>query len=116
MHFQTPRQPPYWPALVVPLAVYLLVFLVIPFLNIILLSFYTYSPTRIWIAEPTTANYIDLLDASFMTVLLRTLRLGLVCTVVCVLFGYPLAYFLARAERRVALVGLFFLVMPLMVS
>jgi ABC-type spermidine/putrescine transport system permease subunit I len=110
------RHRPYWTALVVPLALYLLVFLVIPFINIIVLSFYTYSPTRIWIAEPTTANYIDLLDASFMTVLLRTLRLGLVCTVVCVLFGYPLAYFLARTERRVALIGLFFLVMPLMVS
>jgi ABC-type spermidine/putrescine transport system permease subunit I len=110
------RQRPYWAALVLPLALYLLVFLVIPFANIIVLSFYTYSPTRIWIPELTTANYVDLLDASFLTVLLRTLRLGLVCTVICVLFGYPLAYFLARAGRRVALIGLFFLVMPLMVS
>jgi ABC-type spermidine/putrescine transport system permease subunit I len=110
------RQRPYWTALVLPLALYLLVFLVIPFINIIALSFYTYSPTRIWTPELTTANYVDLLDASFLTVLLRTLRLGLVCTVICVLFGYPLAYFLARAGRRVALIGLFFLVMPLMVS
>ena len=47
---------------------------------------------------------------------LRMLRLGAVCTVICVLFGYPLAYFLARASRRIALIGLFFLVMPLMVS
>ena len=110
------RQRPYWAALVLPLALYLLVFLVIPFVNIIVLSFYTYSPTRILTPELTTANYVDLLDASFLTVLLRTLRLGLVCTVICVLFGYPLAYFLARAGRRVALIGLFFLVMPLMVS
>jgi putative spermidine/putrescine transport system permease protein len=116
MNPEPQRRRPYWTVLVVPLALYLVVFLVIPFLNIVLLSFYTYSPTRIWTAEPTTANYIDLLDASFMTVLLRTLRLGLVCTVVCALFGYPLAYFLARTERRVALIGLFFLVMPLMVS
>jgi putative spermidine/putrescine transport system permease protein len=95
---------------------YLLVFLVIPFIHIIVLSFYTYSPTRIWTPELTTANYVALADASFLTVLLRTLRLGLVSTLICVLFGYPLAYFLARAERRVALIGLFFLVMPLMVS
>jgi ABC-type spermidine/putrescine transport system permease subunit I len=116
MNKASQRQRPYWTALVLPLALYLLVFLVIPFANIIVLSFYTYSPTRIWIPELTTANYVDLLDASFLTVLLRTLRLGLVCTVICVLFGYPLAYFLARAGRRVALIGLFFLVMPLMVS
>ena len=107
---------PYWTALVLPLALYLLVFLVIPFANIIVLSFYTYSPTRIWTPDFTTANYTDLIDAAFLTVLLRTLRLGLVCTVICVLFGYPLAYFLARANRRVAMIGLFFLVMPLMVS
>jgi ABC-type spermidine/putrescine transport system permease subunit I len=110
------RKRPYWAALVLPLVLYLLVFLVIPFLHIIVLSFYTHSPTRIWTPELTTANYVDLADASFLTVLVRTLRLGLISTLICVLFGYPLAYFLARAERRVALIGLFFLVMPLMVS
>jgi len=116
MTVSQPRQRPYWVALVGPLGLYLVVFLVIPFINIIVLSFYTHSPTRIWTTELTIANYIDLMDASFMTVLLRTLRLGGVCTVICVLFGYPLAYFLARASRRTALIGLFFLVMPLMVS
>ena len=110
------RQPPYGTALVLPLALYLAVFLVIPFANIVALSFYTHSPTRIFTPEPTFANYAELLDAWFLTVLLRTLRLGLFSTLICVLFGYPLAYFLARAERRVALIGLFFLVMPLMVS
>src|SRR5262245_66108317 len=109
-------QRPYWISLVVPLGLYLIVFLVIPFINIIALSFYTHSPTRIWTTELTIAYYTDLLDASFVTVLVRTLRLGAVCTAICVLFGYPLAYFLARASRRTALIGLFFLVMPLMVS
>ena len=112
----SPRRPPFGTALVLPLALYLVVFLVIPFANIVALSFYTHSPTRIFTTEPTLANYLALLDAWFLTVLLRTLRLGLLCTLICVLFGYPLAYFLARAERRLALIGLFFLVMPLMVS
>jgi putative spermidine/putrescine transport system permease protein len=107
---------PYWAALILPLALYLLIFLVIPFANIVVLSFFTYSPTRIWTPDLTIANYADLMDGAFLTVLLRTLRLGLVSTVICVLFGYPLAYFLARAGRRVAMIGVFFLVMPLMVS
>lgn len=109
-------QRPWWLSLTLPLALYLAAFLVIPFINIVVLSFYTYSPTRIWTPELTTANYLALVDGTFGTVLLRTLRLGLVCTVLCVLFGYPLAYFLARAPRRVATVGLFLLVTPLMVS
>jgi putative spermidine/putrescine transport system permease protein len=109
-------KPRYWVALTLPLALYLAVFLVIPFINIIILSFYTYSPTRIWTPDLTTANYLALADGTFLTVLARTLRLGLLCTAVCVFFGYPLAYFLARAERRVAIFGLFLLVTPLMVS
>jgi putative spermidine/putrescine transport system permease protein len=107
---------PYWLALLLPLALYLVVFLVIPFANIIVLSFYTYSPTRIWTPELTTANYQGLADAAFLAVLMRTLRLGLVSTLLCVVFGYPLAYFLARAPRRIATIGVFLLVIPLMVS
>src|SRR3954471_22656523 len=99
----TPARKPFWAILVLPLALYLAIFLVIPFINIIVLSFYTYSPTRIWIPETTNANYLAIADTAFLTVLLRTLRLGLLCTVICVFFGYPLAYFLARAERRVAM-------------
>src|ERR1700712_4998094 len=110
------KRPPYWAILTLPLALYLTIFLVIPFVNIVVLSFYTYSPTRIWVPELTSANYVALADGTFLTVLLRTLRLGLFCTVICVVFGYPLAYFLARAERRVAMIGLFLLVTPLMVS
>jgi putative spermidine/putrescine transport system permease protein len=109
-------QRPYWAILTLPLALYLAIFLVIPFVNIVVLSFYTYSPTRIWVPELTTANYLALVDGTFVTVLLRTLRLGLYCTVICTAFGYPLAYFLARADRRVATIGLFLLVTPLMVS
>jgi putative spermidine/putrescine transport system permease protein len=109
-------QRPYWMSFVLPLALYLAVFLVIPFINIVMLSFYTYSPTRIWTPDLTFANYAALADGTFLTVLARTLRLGLICTAICVFFGYPLAWFLARAERRVAMIGLFLLVTPLMVS
>jgi ABC-type spermidine/putrescine transport system permease subunit I len=112
----TTSRRPAWLILVLPLGLYLVVFLVVPFANIIVLSFYTYSPTRIWTPDLTVANYQTLVDGAFLTVLVRTLRLGLVATAMCVVFGYPLAYFLARAPRRVAAIGLFLLVIPLMVS
>jgi ABC-type spermidine/putrescine transport system permease subunit I len=44
------------------------------------------------------------------------LRLALITTVVCVVFGYPLAYWLARARPAIQTLGLFLLIMPLMVS
>ncbi|MGH7070066.1 MAG: ABC transporter permease [Acetobacteraceae bacterium] len=102
--------------LLVPLSLLFLFFLVAPFLNIVVMSFYTYSPIKIWVPHLTTANYLGLAQGGFGSVLLRTMRIGLICTLVCAFFGYPVAYFLARTRPAVRAVCLFLLLMPLMVS
>jgi ABC-type spermidine/putrescine transport system permease subunit I len=99
-----------------PYGLYLLVFLVLPFANVALLSVYLHSPTKIAIAEFTTANYSKLWELYYANLFFRTLRLSLAVTVVCVALGYPLAYLLARARPRIMTLGLFLLIMPLMVS
>lgn len=99
-----------------PLALFLFAFIVLPFLNILLLSFYTYSPTRIFTPDLTTENYTKLFATTFPATLLRTVRIGLVTTALCALFGYPLAYCLARSEPRAKALGMFLLIIPLMVS
>lgn len=110
-------QPPtYWVLFVGPYGLYLLVFLVLPFANVALLSVYLHSPTKIAIAEFTTANYSKLWELYYANLFFRTLRLSLAVTVVCVALGYPLAYLLARARPRIMTLGLFLLIMPLMVS
>ena len=110
-----PRSP-YWALFVGPYGIYLLVFLVLPFANVALLSVYRHSPTKIAVAEFTGANYAKLWEVYYATLFLRTLRLSLIVTGVCVVLGYPLAYFLARSTSRVMTLGLFLLIMPLMVS
>jgi len=107
---------PYWVLFVGPYGLYLLVFLVLPFANVALLSVYLHSPTKIAIAEFTTANYAKLWELYYANLFFRTLRLSLAVTVVCVALGYPLAYLLARARPRIMTLGLFLLIMPLMVS
>ncbi len=110
------RPSPYWVLFVGPYGLYLLVFLVLPFANVALLSVYLHSPTKIAIAEFTTANYSKLWELYYANLFFRTLRLSLVVTVVCVALGYPLADVLARARPRIMTLGLFLLIMPLMVS
>jgi len=110
------RPSPYWALFVGPYGLYLLVFLVLPFANVALLSVYLHSPTKIAIAEFTTADYSKLWELYYANLFFRTLRLSLVVTVVCVALGYPLAYLLARARPRIMTLGLFLLIMPLMVS
>ena len=107
---------PYWALFVGPYGAYLLVFLVLPFLNVALLSVYLHSPTKIAVAEFTATNYAKLWEVYYATLFLRTLRLSLVVTIVCAVLGYPVAYFLARSTSRVMTVGLFLLIMPLLVS
>jgi ABC-type spermidine/putrescine transport system permease subunit I len=107
---------PYWVLFVGPYGLYLLVFLVLPFANVALLSVYLHSPTKIAIAEFTTANYSKLWELYYANLFFRTLRLSLAVTLVCVALGYPLAYLLARARPRIMTLGLFLLIMPLMVS
>jgi ABC-type spermidine/putrescine transport system permease subunit I len=110
------RARPIWALLVGPYALYLLVLLIVPFVNVALFSVHVYSPTKIVLPELTLANYVKIFDPYYARLFGRTLKLGLITTAICVVLGYPLAYFLARARPRVLTLGLFLLIMPLMVS
>jgi ABC-type spermidine/putrescine transport system permease subunit I len=110
------RASPYWPLFIGPYGLYLLLFLVLPFLNVALLSVYVHSPTKIAIAQFTGANYAKLWELYYAALFWRTLRLSLIVTGLCAVLGYPLAYFLARSRPRVTTLGLFLLIVPLMVS
>jgi ABC-type spermidine/putrescine transport system permease subunit I len=87
-----------------------------PLLQILTVSLFTYSPTRIWIPEPTLANYRRLADPYYLAVSWTTVKIGLLTTLACIVLGYPLAYFLARTRSRLVGLYLFLLVTPLMVS
>src|SRR5205814_8698516 len=79
-------------------------------------SVHPYSPTKVFLPGLTFANYLKIFDPYYLRLFGRTLRLGLITMAVCVVLGYPLAYFLARSRPRVQALGLFLLIMPLMVS
>jgi putative spermidine/putrescine transport system permease protein len=110
------RASPVWVGLAAPYAVFLLLLLIVPFVNVALYSIHPYSPTKVLLPELTADNYANIFDLYHLRLFGRTLRLGLITTVVCVLLGYPLAYWLARARPRLQTLGLFLLIMPLMVS
>jgi len=105
-----------WALLTGPYALFLLVLLLVPFANIAVYSLHPYSPTKVFLPELTFDNYTRIFDLYYVRLFGRTLRLGLITTAVCVVLGYPLAYFLARARPRAQALGLFLMIMPLMVS
>jgi ABC-type spermidine/putrescine transport system permease subunit I len=111
----SPRRP-FWLLFVGPYGLYLLIFLVVPLAHVTLLSIYTYSPTKIYVPELTTANYMRILDPYYINLFLRTMKIGLFTTIICAALGYPMAYFLARAKPAVMTFGLLLIITPLMVS
>jgi ABC-type spermidine/putrescine transport system permease subunit I len=57
-----------------------------------------------------------LLDGLYLRVLTDTFRIALIVTLISLLLGYPIAYFLASAPPRWAAVGLVFLILPFWTS
>lgn len=107
---------PPWLWLAGPYILALALFLAMPLGNLALLSVFTHSNVTIWKPELTLANYDRILDGFYLYLTYRTLKIGFITTLLCVVLGYPLAYFLARCSHRALSIGLFLLVMPLMVS
>ena len=94
----------------------LTLFLFVPLALIVGLSVLTYSPTKIWLPVLTAVNYQKFFHPYYVGVMWTTIQIGLLTTAACVVLGFPVAYFLARAPARWLGLWLFLLVTPLMVS
>jgi ABC-type spermidine/putrescine transport system permease subunit I len=88
-------------SLLLPSLVLLLVFFTVPLIMIVVFSFYTRDPLGSMIPALTLENYRKFFtEALYQVVLLKSLRFAATATVVTLLLGYPMAYFLARTKSR----------------
>ena len=95
--------------LIAPATLWLFIFLMVPLASILVFSFFS-STGHGMAPEPTIKNYVDyfevegffdpearrfLTSSVFVTTLGTTIRFALTVMVLCLLVGYPIAYFLA---------------------
>lgn len=86
--------------LLVPASLWYLLLLVAPIIIVVVFSFGFSGKTGGYAGGFTTANYADLL-AHNIDPFITSLRLSVVGTILCLLVGLPLAYYIAtRAGRR----------------
>lgn len=105
----------YW--LLYPLLAFVLVVMVIPMAYIAYMSFREFDPIFIVGEAHTLENYVRILtDDYHRGVIYYTLRLAVYVTVITVLLGYPLGYFIARTTPRMRQFFLFIIFLPLMVG
>jgi putative spermidine/putrescine transport system permease protein len=109
--------PSQWSLLVLPALVLVIVFLAVPYFNIVMMSFRQPSTTAPYGPGFTLMNYVKALsDPFYMAVLVRTLVISVAVTVLCLAIAFPVAYHLARTQSRMR--GLLFacILSPLLVS
>jgi spermidine/putrescine transport system permease protein len=88
--------------LLLPASLWYLLLLVAPIIIVIVFSFGESGPTGGYAGGLTSANYADL--AKNVDPFLTSLRLSIFGTILCLLVGLPLAYYIAtRAGRRKSL-------------
>jgi putative spermidine/putrescine transport system permease protein len=99
--------------LVLPLAALFVAFFIAPLCVLLAVSLHADSAQH----ALTAVNYIKFFTDSFnYSILIDTLLLGLKATLLCLLFGYPIAWISARSSPRWQAVLLFIVVLPIMTS
>jgi putative spermidine/putrescine transport system permease protein len=95
--FQNPGFPIGW-MIVVP-SIWLVVFLVLPLISIIVFSFWKFTGYGMS-PDLTLTNYAQFFtSAIYVQTLFTTLRFTVVAMVICLLLGYPIAYFLSMQVK-----------------
>ena len=84
--------------LLAPVTVFYAVFLLLPYAMVLRLSLFRYSAMQLYTSELTIANYVQVVSNPFYLALMaRTIGLGVLVSVICLLLGFPLALKIARS-------------------
>lgn len=78
-----------------PTIAFLIVFFVMPFIITVLYSFGSRDPFGRLILGFSLKHYSRVLDSAIITIMVRSIGIGLLTTVLCLLLGYPMAYYIS---------------------
>lgn len=92
-------------------------FFVVPLIYLLFVSFMTNSETALFELPATLENYTAIFtDSFYLLVIQRTLLATTTVLALCLLLGYPVAFYAARLSPRGRLIMLMAMMVPLMVS
>jgi spermidine/putrescine transport system permease protein len=86
--------------LLAPVTFWLGLFFLVPLLLILAYSFGTSGPYGGITLGFNPGNYLNVFDPLYLEIVARTFVIATVNTLICLLLGYPLAYFIAFKGRR----------------
>ncbi|HPS93272.1 MAG TPA: ABC transporter permease subunit [Deltaproteobacteria bacterium] len=92
------------------------VFVVVPYLFVLVISFFQRDPEQIVAAVFTWQNYKDIFSPVFLVVCWNSLILALGTTIITLLVAYPFAFFLGRIPERIRRILLLLMIIPFWTS
>lgn len=100
-----------------PATVVVVIGLLLPILILFRYSFNKFQPRLMMVEAVTLENYIKFFTDPFYTnIFWTTLRVALLCTLVCLILAFPLSYILARSNSRYKNVLVMLVVLPLFIG
>ncbi|MES1039822.1 ABC transporter permease [Peribacillus simplex] len=97
--------------LLLPGVLFLTIFMIIPILMTIGTTFFNES------GGLSIQGYLDFFqDRYFIEILLTTLRVSLFTTIICILLGFPAAYYISKLKQRKKAIMLLLTIFPLLTS
>ncbi|MFI5015704.1 MAG: ABC transporter permease [Hyphomicrobiales bacterium] len=103
--------------LIGPATLFCVLQLVIPVAILFRYSLNRFDPANYMVEAVTGENYVKFFtDPYYLAILARTVRVSLVSTLVCLVMGFPLAYWLARMTSRWKNLMVILVVLPLFIG
>lgn len=85
-----------------PVSIWMIVFVTIPMLFIIFISFMTRGTFGGVEYTPSLESYQTMMEVTYFHVIVKSLGVAAETTIACLIVGYPFAYFIARKPPDVA--------------
>ena len=101
--------------LIKPYIVWSVILIVIPLLLIALYAF-TEEGNEVLTLSFTWGNFAKFLEATYLNVILKSFKLGLITTFICLLLGYPLAFIISRFSERVQSTLILMVTIPMWIN
>jgi len=104
-------------AMIGPASLVVTIGIVLPIVILFRYSLNQYTPAKMMVDAFTIENYARFFtDPFYLAILLRTIRVAALCTVVCLVLAFPMAYCLARTRSRYKNLLLMAVILPLFVG
>lgn len=97
--------------LAIPLIIWLAVFVVVPF--VIIIYYGVTVENDAGVVSVSFENLKRFADPMYLKVFLRSIKIALISTMVCLLIGYPIAYILSRSASKYKGLIMLLIMMPM---